>query len=75
MTQTVTVEQQDGIITTFTIGDPNVTRNGYPLRIRESPKIIDTEDGVSGQIWLHGSDISRVFDIDYASWDRVHLRG
>ncbi|NEZ55706.1 copper amine oxidase N-terminal domain-containing protein [Adonisia turfae] len=69
-TQTITVEQQDEMGLTFRVGDLNVIRNGYPLRIRESPQIIDDQVWVPGYNWLPGSAISRMFDVDYANWDQ-----
>ena len=62
--QTVIVEQPEDVVTTFKVDNVNVIRNRYPLRIRESPQIIDDE------IWLPGSAISRMFDVDYADWDQ-----
>ncbi|MDV3351945.1 copper amine oxidase N-terminal domain-containing protein [Leptothoe sp. LEGE 181152] len=69
-TQTVIVEQQDEMDITFRVGDLNVMRNGYPLRIREFPQIIDDQVWVPGYNWLPGSAISRMFDVDYANWDQ-----
>ncbi|MFG6107244.1 copper amine oxidase N-terminal domain-containing protein [Leptothoe sp. EHU-05/26/07-4] len=69
-TQTITVEQQDEMVITFRVGDLNVIRNGYLLRIRESPQMIDDQVWVPGYNWLPGSAISRMFDVDYANWDQ-----
>lgn len=70
-TGSITVEQQDGVSVKFTVGDHNVTRNGYPMRISEVPAV------VNGEVYLPGKDsfperaISRVFDLDYAGWDKL----
>ena len=68
-TGVVTVEQQNGIVTTFSISSLNATRNGYPVYLQVAPKIIRDEIWLSSSDGRYGGDISMLFTPDYAAWD------
>lgn len=68
-TGVVTVEQQNGVVTTFSISSLKATRNGYPVSLQVAPKIIQNEVWLSGSDGRHGGDISMLFTPDSAAWD------